>query len=409
MDRQSGKSKHGFWEFKKYHEHEWFRFLIYLITAIGITYIIAHVVMDTLNEKAGYEYETLDSEQLQHINTIYFDTLHADLQALALSEYRAGQIPDSLDARASLLLKRRQKALSDSIKCARVLVYIQHEFNQKVDQDQLDGFRGYLCAAGPLEAISFLSKVRLQVRSYFWLTGPEVYFEVIFWAWFGVICSILFNLGVVAKNITTDPKNPHTVFDSSEIPDQVAKMVYAPLSTMAIVLGYNYFSDRNIVDISSSKGLIVFAFIGGFYSSRLIAFLDRLKEVILPSHNTTELPARRTSAQVLLQDIRLELALEEEALPAELAIEVAELGFREASVSLENEETGDVVSAMPVGEDQTALFKVEQVKPGKYIIHASWSEEVQGVPVNLEALQVEQILSSDITIGVYLKKAEGEG
>lgn len=409
MDSRSGKSKHGFWEFKKYHEYEWFRFLVYLITAIGITYILAHVVMNILHEKAGYEYEKLDSDQLQHINTIYFDTLHVNQQVLAPLVHRQGQIPDSLEARESLLLKRHQRAFVDSIKCARVLVYIQHEFNQKVDPEQLDGFRDYLCAAGPLEAISFLSRIRLRVRSYFWLTGPEVYFEVIFWAWFGVICSILFNLGVVARNITTDPKNPHTVFDSSEIPNQVAKMVYAPLCTVIIVLGYNYFSDRNIVDISSSKGLIVFAFIGGFYSSRLIAFLDRLKEVILPSHNTPELPAQKTSGQVLLQDITLELALEEDALPAELANEVAEIGFREASVSLENDENGDVVTAMPVGEDQTALFKVAQVKPGKYIIRASWSEEVNGVPVNLEAMQVEQILSSDITVVVYLKKGEGEG
>ncbi|MGV3641310.1 MAG: hypothetical protein ACO1NZ_12365 [Adhaeribacter sp.] len=409
MDHRSVKTKHGFWEFKRYHEYEWFRFLVYLMTAIGLAYIVSHLLMARFHEKAGYEYEKLDARQLQHLNTIYFDSLQADLDALTPGLDRLRLMPDSLRTRENKRLLAQQKAISDSIKCARVLMYLQHEFNGKVDQDQLNDMRAYLCTARPLEAISFLSLVRLQVRSYFWLTGPEVYFEVIFWSWFGVICSILYNLGVVAKSITTVPNNPHTVFDSTEIPNQVAKMIYAPLCTMSIVLGYNYFSDRNIVDISSSKGLIVFAFIGGFYSSRLIAFLDRLKEVILPSHNTPELPAQRTSGQILLHDILVELTLQEGVLSAELTTEIAEIGFNDASVELENEETGDLVSAVPAGEDQTALFKVPSLRPGKYLIRASWSKEINGEPVNLEARQIEQVLSSEITIVVNLKKAAGEG
>ncbi|MGV3503922.1 MAG: hypothetical protein ACO1O1_09440 [Adhaeribacter sp.] len=409
MDHKPVKTQHGFWEFKRYHEYEWFRFLVYLITVIGLAYIGSHLLMARFHEKAGYEYEKLDARQLQHINTIYFDTVQVDLERLTPGMNRLSQMPDSLRGREEKRIRAYQLALIDSIKCARVLMYLQHEFNNKVDLDQLNEMRQYLCTARPLEAISFLSLVRLQVRSYFWLTGPEVYFEVIFWAWFGVICSILYNLGVVAKSITTDPNNPHSVFDSTEIPHQVAKMVYAPLCTMSIVLGYNYFSDRNIVDISSSKGLIVFAFIGGFYSARLIAFLDRLKEVILPSHNTPELPAQKTSVQVLLKDILVELTLHEGVLSAELTTEIAEMGFNDASVDLENEENGEVVSAVPAGEDQSALFKVPHLRPGRYLIRASWSKEVNGEPVNLQARQVEQILSSEITLVVNLEKAEGEG
>jgi hypothetical protein len=410
MAANTTKGKYGFWDFKKYQEHEWFRFLIILMTAIGGAYLAAHLVMDTINEKAGYEYERLDPRQLQHINTIYFDTLNiAAQQDLEPQLDNQQENQDSAQQSANQRIRRARKVNSDSLKCDRVLFYIQHEFNGKVDPEQLEAIRPYLSTARPLEAISFLATIRLQVRSYFWLTGPEVYFEIIFWSWFGVICSILFNLGMVAKNTTTDPKNPHTVFDSSEIPHQVAKLIYAPLCTLIIVLGYNYFSDQNIVDISSSKGLIVFAFIGGFYSARLIAFLDRLKEVILPSQSTSELPVQKVPGQALLQNITLELELDEGTMPAELISDIAEIGLSEAVVSLENNENGDVIPAVKTSEDQSFTFQVNNLKPGKYTITASWSKEVNGEPVNLAATQTEQLLHSDITIRVLLKKAEGEG
>jgi hypothetical protein len=409
MAANTNKVGSDFWQFKKYQEHEWFRFLVILITVIAFSYLAAHFIMQRVNKKAGYEYERLDPRQLQHINTIYFDTLNIAQYELAPSLENKPEDQDSGAVSESRRIQRRRKINSDSLKCDRVLTYLQQQFNGKIDPDQLEGFRPYLCSARPLEAISFLATVRLQVQSYFWLTGPEVYFEIVYWSWFGVICSILFNLGVVAKNVTTDPNNPHTVFDSSEIPHQVAKMVYSPLCTLTIVLGYNYFSDQNIVDISSSKGLIVFAFIGGFYSARLIAFLDRLKEVILPSSSTPELPVQKAAGQILLQNITLELQLDEAAIPAAMVSEIAEMGFSEATVSLENHENGDVTAAVAAGEDQSATFKVDTLKPGKYIIKAAWSKEVNGVPVNLEATQTEQIASSDITILVTLKKAEGEG
>jgi hypothetical protein len=70
MSANTNPGKSGFGEFKKYKEHEWFRFLVILITVIAVRYMAAHFVMQRVNSKAGYEYERLDPRQLQPINTI---------------------------------------------------------------------------------------------------------------------------------------------------------------------------------------------------------------------------------------------------------------------------------------------------------------------------------------------------
>lgn len=374
-------AKHGFWEFKKYQEHEWFRFLIILLILTVVAYFVSHLVVRKSDPNAGYEYETLGKVELQHINRIYFDSADTSVTPSDVSvAYRTN----------------------------RVIQYVRNHFNDKADTVQLEQIRHYLQPASALEAVSFWGTVRLRIRSYFWLVGPEVYFEIIFWTVLGVISSLLYNLSVVSRNRTTDIGNPQTTFDSSEIPYQFAKIWYAPISTLVIVLGYNFFQDENIADISSSKGVIVFAFIGGFYSARLIAFLDRLKEVLLPISSTSDLPVQKSVAAPL-QNITISLQLDSEALPPEMANEVAEIGFANATVTLENNENGEIVKAERTGEDQASTFTVAAIKPGKYTIKATWSNDVAGQPVTLAGEENAEIKNSDTTITVLMKKDEGEG
>jgi hypothetical protein len=369
----------AFMDFKKYREHEWFRFLFILLILLSGTYILSHIFA---RRDAGYEYERLDEKQKQHIHTIYFDK--AD--------------PSEKIADSALRLKS-QKALS----------FIQNQFNNKVDKDQIKRILPDLITTPPLEAISYLSILRFRVQSYFWLVGPEVYFEIIFWSLFGVLANILFNLGLVSRNSTTDPENPRTVFDSTEIPSQFAKFLYAPLCTLILVLGYNYFNDQNIVDISSSKGVIVFSFIGGYYSSRVIAFMDRLKDVVLPVGGTADMQVQTKAGPALVRNITIDLHPDPGTIPAEQLSGIAEIGMGGATVVLENDETGEVISADRSGEDQSALFSVASVVPGKYTIKASWSNEVGDEPVSLEAEQKEEIKNSDTALVVLMKKAQGEG
>ena len=403
------KSSRGFWEFKKYQEHEWFRFLIMLLVGTILLYLISHIVVRRIDRNAGYEYETMGKEELQHINRIYFGEVDSanpppTVEEIGLTD-TTGLVPEEgAENRETVSVPM----LSVAEKNDRVIEYVRNYFNHKADSAQLEQIRNYLKSGTALEAVSFWSNVRLRIRSYFWLVGPEVYFEIIFWTLLGVITSLIFSLGVVGRNRTTDPENANSVFDSSEIPYQFAKLWYAPIITLVIVLGYNFFQDENIADISSSKGVIVFAFIGGFYSARLIAFLDRLKEVLLPVSSTSELPERKTTSAAI-ENTSITLQLDTESIDPAIASEIAEIGFAGASITLENNENGDIITAEKTGEEQSPSFTVASLKPGKYTVKAIWSGEVNEQPVNLTGTETAEIKSPDTVINVMMKKDESEG
>ena len=57
-----------------------------------------------------------------------------------------------------------------------------------------------------------------------------------------------------------------------------------------------------------NTGLIVFSFIAGFFSARLMKFLDRLKELILPFGGTNNQPAP-TSDDISNSDITVQVQL----------------------------------------------------------------------------------------------------
>ena len=452
---------HSFWEFKKYTEAEWFRLISKTLLWAVLIYFILHIsfrICDryfNTNFKLEYEYAKLDDRQKQVVNRIYFDSTSDKLHQLAIEAIRqnkglqtttntnknpietpsagkskakteavtAGKLlsEDTLEngsqkeqasAKATLEEKNNKPSPCDQLssfrsflKYRRALNYIDNEFNNKIDTTQRDSLNSYLSSAQDLEAVSFLSEVRLQVKSYFWLTGPAVYFEIAFWSVFGVICSLLFNLGVVGKDSTTDPNNPASQFDSTEIPYQFAKILYTPLATLAIVLGYNFFNDANIADISSSKGVIVFAFIGGFYSSRLIAFLDRLKEIILPNSGaSTFTPSSRASTTPNpLDTVTLTLNLDDPSITTDLRTQITEVGLQDAIVSLEDEKGTMTQAAMDIGDD-TPDFIVKNIQPGKYTIKATWSKEIAGETISLEGLKSTDIDSKTTTIDIILKR-----
>ena len=327
----SNTTKASFWDFKNYSETQWFktlgRGLLYLValyfmlhTGFGISDFFGWT-----KTKLDYEYATLSDDQKQQINRIYFDTTQEDTSAKTSIAVKQSAAPKKANLKDSLVRQKEtglaaadsgsadesksvattqiNKQLisapgSSSFKLNKAIRLISNEFNNKIDPVQLDSIKAYLANATDLEATSYLADARFQVKSYFWLTGPAVYFEIIFWSVFGVISSLLFSLGLIGKNSTTIPNNPKTEFDSSEVPYQFAKILYAPICTLVIVLGYNYFNNDNIADISSGKGVIVFAFIGGFYSSRVIALLDRLKEVVLPGDANGTAPGANAKGQV---------------------------------------------------------------------------------------------------------------
>lgn len=320
----------SFWDFKNYSETQWFKTLGRGLLYLALLYFVLHTGFGLLDYwgvtkvKLDYEYATLSGDQKQLINRIYFDTTQkaSVVKDTIVAQKSSAPKRDSIKDSTLVVKGESVKAAGDNkpkpnnpltqsdvkrqlvskpgtsdFKLNKAIRLINNEFNNKIDSTQLDLIKNFLATATDLEATAYLAGARFQVKSYFWLTGPAVYFEIIFWSVFGVVSSLIFSLGLIGKNSTTIPNNPKTEFDSSEVPYQFAKILYAPICTLVIVLGYNYFNDENIADISSGKGVIVFAFIGGFYSSRVIALLDRLKEVVLPGNANSTAPGADTRAQ----------------------------------------------------------------------------------------------------------------
>ena len=138
-------------------------------------------------------------------------------------------------------------------------------------------------------------------------------------------------LRAVGSNSTTDLANPATQFDSSEILGQVAKIIYVPICTLIIVLGYSLFKGQNIADIDFGKGLLVFGFIGGYYSSRVISLMDRLKDLLLPNTGTASLTGAATPT--VIQQLKVAVATDP-ALPAAVAAAAAGPALNGATVQI---------------------------------------------------------------------------
>ncbi len=363
--------KKSFWDFKTYTESEWFKRLALTLIILGLLYTLLHLfINEWCNLKVGYEYSRLDKGQMEQINRIYFDTFYLSRSPAVVLKKDSTVVKAKDSVKYNDSAKKPSTSQGDNIKikdslryheyraCDKVLIYLNNQFNNKINPTQADSLRKYLCMCSPLEATGFLSNVRLQVKSFFWLTGPAVYFEIIFWAWFGVICSLLFNLGIITKNRTTNPMDPSTYFDSSEIPFQVAKLLYAPACTLIIVLGYNFFSDENIVDISSSKGVIVFSFICGFYSSRLISFLDRLKALVLPVSSDEGIVSDPTPLRNIVVQIRLDENAKE-------FWDVLKTDLHTLEITLQKEESTQQAIALNIDKNQWPIYIFDYVKPGK--------------------------------------------
>ena len=124
-------------------------------------------------------------------------------------------------------------------------------------------------------AVNYIQNARFRVKSYFWLAGPHTYLEIIFWTIFGVLTSILFYVAVAISN--------GSGFKPAETPGHLAKIAYSPFISLIIIFSYNYLSNPDsIVDVEASKGTLIISFLLGFYSSRAMKLLDKLKDIFLP-------------------------------------------------------------------------------------------------------------------------------
>jgi hypothetical protein len=53
------------WDFNKYREFEWFRFLVLVLVSLGIIYVTLHIF---IHDNGAYEYSKLDERQMLQVN-----------------------------------------------------------------------------------------------------------------------------------------------------------------------------------------------------------------------------------------------------------------------------------------------------------------------------------------------------
>lgn len=338
----------------------WFITLAVSFVIAIVIYMLMHIC-PVFKNRADFEYAVLDKSQQEQISHIYLGKADSAFATGPDSNHGANRIVVSADLRPA-----------DSATHNRALLYLDNEFNNKLDTVQLRRIKAYLYSCNRHEAVHFWSHERLRIKSYFWLVGPQVYYEIIFWTIFGVISSLIFRMGNVYRNSTSDPSNPHTIYDPTDVPAHLAKIVYAPICTLIVILGYNYFKDDStMVDIESSKGVVVFSFFAGFYSQRVMAFMDRIKDVILPNSSNSDLPSVN---KVITRNVSIRLSHGSERVVKVMAAN--EIGFGKASVTLENINSKAVYTAVAATTDPVKEFKAVNLPVGIYTVRAQWQEVI---------------------------------
>jgi hypothetical protein len=382
----------GFWDFKSYDEKTWFRYVICFMTIIVFLYIGTHFRLN--NRSYNYEYYRLNQDQVQFISRVLNENYTSDTASKGHSVSR-----DSVT-------KVKVKTTTDSLKRIKVALsvmdYLNNIFDDSIERGQYKQVLTFLIDNNPQLAISCLNDTRFKVHSYFWLIGPAVYWEIVFWVILGVICNILFVLGDVGSNSTTDLANPETQFDPSKLMSQVAKIFYAPVCTLAVVMGYNFINGRNIVDIDSSKGLLVFGFIAGFYSSRVISLMDRIKDVLLPNSGASSLSSN--NPPTMIPQVKVALSIDADV-HEDIAKAAAGMGLNKASVKLVMAGTTNEIKGYPVSDGPDGIFTFDSVNTGHYTISAVLQVSTAGSaePVTLKGSVTGSILSGTSPIQLSIK------
>ena len=383
--------------------HRWqFALIVFLLLVLG-AYTFTHVYYQ---DEYGKEYVKLNNPQLEIIHTHIMDASD--------SNDRASNRQDSTYKDSGSMSHRIQhsgKHVFSSKRDEFLINYLQTEYNQKIDSGYLSNFEKLVACHQDKDLFSFLSKTRILIRGPFWLTGNMIYLEAFFWSVFGVLVSLIYYVSLAnAKGSNLAGSDAADAFNPNEVPGQIAKMFYAPACTIVILLGYHIFTiSDNMVDISVNKSLLVFSFIAGFYSSRLMKFMDRLKDLVLPAGAT---PNIADAAAPKPAKLSLKLKLDEALSKArqDLAKKIADAGYNAAQIHITPKAGGESLKPKPVGTGQVVEFLAADVKPGVYEIMAMLAVTMDDASiVNLKGQKELTITSGDNSLELSMLEDGSQG
>lgn len=128
--------------------------------------------------------------------------------------------------------------------------------------------------------IQFLTNYPLKVKSYFWFNESSLYWEIIFWTWFGIFANLFFNVSeALSKND----------FRKEEEYVHFAKFIYGPPCSLIIYFSLDkLITNQDISFDSIEYGTIVLSFLLGFYSRKSIELIDKIKNFVFASKTADE-------------------------------------------------------------------------------------------------------------------------
>lgn len=357
----------------------WLLMLCLLLSIVIIGYVASH------NIWKGKQYVQLDKQQI-----------------LVLSKYLNND-PSKSAPIDSIAFFRQQRD-------AYLIAFLKSEMHQQLDQKEFAQTMDLVTKMNNESVIDFFAEKKFLVHSMFWLTGNKTYIEALLWSLMGVLVSLIYYVSIAnTKSLHTAGTEDSGSFDPAEISGQVAKMFYAPTCTIVLILGYQYLIDSNnsMIDISVNNGLVVFAFISGFFSGRVMRFLDRLKELVLP-FGTSSQPTTTHSNQ--FSEVEVMVDLSESVSKSEYGASIAEAGFNAANVSLTPKNGGDAISLINPVDDQADTFFGKDIPYGMYTLQAqlSYQSEDDSI-INLSASKEIEIKNKQEKIQLLLEKFAEEG
>lgn len=423
----------------------------------------------------GYEHARFTDADIRHINSILVNPVSAE--DMQYSDFSAKQrvtntndgfldtypadttelVPYISEYPETTYINNTSDEYDRRERVRKAMVYISSQYGNEIDEDQMSNIQRYINTFSPRETGIFLADYNLKVRSFFWKSGPLVYAELVFWAIFGVLCSLLLFTGnLIRKN----SDNAHR-----EILSQAARLLYAPFAGIIILLAFNYLRGAATLHIRSGEGVIVFAFLLGFYSGTVMELLDRARNILFnngqqpqptPVVQTVQpelepepepqpvgnvpvqepVPHEEETADdnyfdkyyggsqgELLQDeqvtktanlnenneleeVDIDLKLDFSGLFDEERTELQKMGFSKAIVTLHNVNGKDIIPAKKLNEDMTT-FVASGVRPGIYIARATLSQRLRDDNIiNLFGEKTAYITEDKPGLELYVKKYE---
>ncbi len=371
---------------------EWLLTLCLTLIFVTVIYFLLHLHYKGTDHK---KFDTTQLADIDNVLAVYPDTVPAKLKT------------DTGVARNTYILSMREKR--DQL----LFTYFKNEYDNQVSEDRLKQLDNLLVGLGSKDVKSYLTTKELIVDDFFWFTGPLTYLEVLFWALFGVLISLIYYVSIangqalkVAGDADTGP------FDPSEISGQVSKLFYAPVCALVLVLGYNLLSaDNKMTDISLGKGLLLFSFICGFFSGRVIKFIDRLKDLVLPIGATTEAADKTdsTDGPKNVSDVTVNLQLAPDISESPDGAAIVDGGFNSAIVTIGPAEGGDIITLTQPAEDQGASFTTKGLPFGKYTLSATMAFKKAETILNLSASQSIEVNDTLESFELALDKTATDG